>query len=150
LSSADAAQQLAGQGVGGYTAVLAASQGPFIQLTADGATPQAARAAMTALIAYTSTQLNALQDQQGVPPRNMITSAVIVPGSPPVALSKRRVQDSLGAGAAGIALAVLATFAIDSIAARRRRRRRHGRRSADPAARTPNANSPGEAGTGRP
>jgi len=137
LSSTDAAQQLAGEGVGTYTAVLAASQGPFIQLTANGATPKAARDAMTALIAYTSTQLNALQDEQGVPRQNMITSAVIVPGSPPTALNKRRVQDTLGAGAAALALAILATFATDSIALRRRRkhgRRKAGRSTAGPAA----------------
>ena len=128
VESTDAAQQLSAEGVGTYTAVLAASQGPFIQLTANGATPQAARAAMTTLIAYTDQQLLALQQQQGVPAPNMITAATIVPGSPPSALNKQRTQDSLGAGAAGLALAVLATFAFDSMAARRRSRR--GRRPA--------------------
>ena len=127
LGSTEAAQQLAGEGVGTYTAVLAASQGPFIDLTTNGASPQAARAAMTTLIGYTAAQLQSLQEQQGVPAQAMITSAVIVPGSPPAALDKRRVQDSLGAGAAGLALAVLATFAADSFAARRRSRR--GRRA---------------------
>jgi hypothetical protein len=121
LSSAAAAQQLAGEGVGGYTAVLAASQGPFIQLTADGSTPAAASSAMRTLIAYTSVQLRALQQHQGVPAPDMISSAVIVPGSPPAAQGKRRLQDTLGAGAGGLALAILITFAADSIATRRRR-----------------------------
>lgn len=123
LASTDAAQQLAAEGVGAYTAVLAASQGPFIDLTANGTTPQAAKTAMAALIAYTSAQLQLLQQQQGVPAQSMITSAVIVPGSPPVAQNKRRTQDTLGAGAAGLALAFLVTFAADSFTARRRRRR---------------------------
>lgn len=126
LESTDAAQQLAGEGVAAYSAVLAASQGPFIDLTANGATPDAARAAMTTLIAYTGKQLVALQQQQGVPAQDMITSAVIVPGSPPSAQNKRQVQDTLGTAAAGLALAVLATFATDSLAARRRRRRGRG------------------------
>jgi len=131
VESTDAARQLAGEGVGTYTAVLAASQGPFIQLTANGATPQAAKAAMTTLIAYTGVQLKALQLQQGVPAQDMITAATIVPGSPPSALNKQRTQDSLGAGAAGLALAVLATFALDSVAMRRRaKRERRGRRLA--------------------
>jgi hypothetical protein len=123
LGSTDAAQQLATEGVGSYTAVLAASQGPFIDLTANGSTPDAAKSAMATLITYTSAQLKTLQEQQGVPEPNMITSAVIVPGGPPVAQSKRRVQDTLGAAAGGLALAFLVTFATDSFAARRRRRR---------------------------
>ena len=156
VDSTDAAKQLAGEGVGTYTAVLAASQGPFIQLTANGATPQAAKAAMTTLIAYTGVQLTALQVQQGVPAQDMITAATIVPGSPPSALNKQRDQDSLGAGAAALALAVLATFALDSVAMRRRAR--EGRRLAarstsatSAAMRWPEeipAEQPGERGSG--
>jgi hypothetical protein len=121
LASTDASQQLATEGVGGYTAVLAASQGPFIQLTADGSTPGAATDAMRALIGYTTAQLTALQQQQGVPAPDMITATVIVPGGPPAAQNKRRTQDSLGAGAGGLALALLVTFGADSLLGRRRR-----------------------------
>jgi hypothetical protein len=129
LASTDASQQLTGEGVGGYTAVLAASEGPFIQLTVTDSSPQDTRDSMAKLISYTSAQLQTLQQQQGVPAPDMITSAVIVPGSPPAAQNKRRVQDSLGAAAAGLALAVLVTFAADSVAARRRRNRRSSRRT---------------------
>lgn len=129
LASTDASQQLAGEGVGSYAAVLAASEGPFIQLTVTDSTPQDTRDSMAKLISYTAAQLQTLQQQQGVPAPDMIISAVIVPGSTPAAQSKRRVQDSLGAAAAGLALAVLATFAADSVAARRRRNRRASRRS---------------------
>ncbi|HEX4788727.1 MAG TPA: hypothetical protein VH372_09720 [Actinospica sp.] len=139
LASTDASQQLAGEGVGSYTAVLAASQGPFIQLTVTDSTAQGTRDSMAKLISYATTQLETLQQQQGVPTRAMITSAVIVPGSPPTAQNKRRVQDSLGAAAAGLALAVLATFAADSVAARRRRARRRARRSGVSAAAEPSA-----------
>ena len=120
LASTDAAQQLGTEGVAGYTAVLAASQGPFIELTANGSTPAAATDAISKLIAYTSQQLQQLQLQQGVPAQAMIDSAVIVPGSPPLAQTKKRTQDSLGAAAGGFALALLATFAIDALALRRR------------------------------
>ncbi|HET9168057.1 MAG TPA: hypothetical protein VFN97_01440 [Actinospica sp.] len=122
LDSNDAAQQLASRGVADYTAVLAASQGPFIQLTAQGPTPDAATGAMRTLIGYTTAQLRSLQQQQGVPGPAMITATVIVPGSPPSAQNKRRTQDALGAGAGGLALALLVTFGADSMLARRRRR----------------------------
>lgn len=125
LASTGAARQLAAHGVTGYTAVLAASQGPFIQLTASGRTAGAAADGIAELIGYTAQQLRALQQQQGVPARAMIQSAVIVPGSPPLAQTKRRTQDTLGAGAGALALAVLGTFAVDSLASRRRARRRH-------------------------
>lgn len=125
VEAGPAAQQLAAAGVGAYSVELAASQGPFIDLTTVGANPQSAKAAMTTLIAFTAQQLQALQQQQGVPAQNMITSAVIVPASAATAQNKKRIQDTLGAGAAGLALALLVTFALDSVgrAGRRRRRR---------------------------
>lgn len=129
LASTDASQQLGAEGVSAYTAVLAASQGPFIQLTAIGSSRADATAAIDKLIAYTGQQLQQLQQQQGVPAQAMIESAVIVPGSPPLAQTKRRTQDTLGAGAGALALAVLGTFALDTLALRRkaaRRRRRPG------------------------
>ena len=120
LASDDAAQELGTEGVSGYTAVLAASQGPFIELTANGSTPAAATAAIGKLVDYTSQQLQQLQQQQGVPAQAMIESAVIVPGSPPLAQTKKRTQDTLGAAAGGLALALLATFTVDTLAQRRR------------------------------
>ncbi|HTJ67739.1 MAG TPA: hypothetical protein VL551_09445 [Actinospica sp.] len=145
LDSTDAAQQLAGAGVADYTVALAASQGPFIDLTADGSTPAAASAAMRTLISYASAQLQVLQQEQGVPAQDMITATVIVPGSPPSAQNKRRTQDALGAGAGGLALAVLITFGADSIA--RRRTPRPARRTAAPRAagfpREPEPETPG-------
>jgi hypothetical protein len=144
LGSTDAAQQLAGEGVTGYTVILAASQGPFIQLTVDGSTSAAATGSMRTLIAYTTAQLRALQQQQGVPAQAMITATVIVPGSAPTAQNKRRVQDSLGAGAAGLALAILLTFGADSLVERRLRRRPARRTAAAaPAAAFPALEPPG-------
>lgn len=124
VEAGPAAQQLAAEGVGDYTAALAASQGPFITLTADGTTPALAKSAMTTLIAFTAQQLQALQQQQGVPQQDMITSAVIVPPGAAAAQNKSRIQDTLGAGAGGLALALLVTFAVDSLAHARRRRGR--------------------------
>jgi hypothetical protein len=148
LASTDAAQQLGTEGVAGYTAVLAASQGPFIELTANGSTPQEASDAIGKLIAYTSQQLQQLQQQQGVPAQAMIASAVIVPGSPPLAQNKKRTQDTLGAAAGGFALALLATFAVDALALRRRARRRRSApppSSYGPPAGGPSGGSSGEA-----
>ncbi len=143
LASTDAAAQLGADGVSGYTAVLAASEGPFIQLTATASSKSAASAAITTLTTYTAQQLKLLQQQQGVPATAMIDSAVIVPGSPPAALTKRRTQDTLGAGAAALALALLATFAVDALAARRRPARRRPRTG--PAAAEPPSGTPTEA-----
>jgi hypothetical protein len=145
LVSTEASQQLAGEGVGNYTAVLAASQGPFVQLTVTASTATATKAAMATLISYTSAQLQALQQQQGVPAQDMITSAVIVPDSAPAAQNKRRDEDSLGVGAAGLALAILATFATDSVASRRRRGRRPARRPGSTAGSAADANAAPEA-----
>ena len=143
LASTDAAQVLSAEGVAGYTAVLAASQGPFIQLTATGTSKSDATASITKLIAYTSNQLAQLQQQQSVPAQAMIESAVIVPGSPPVALTKRRTQDTLGAGAGALALALLATFAVDALAARRRPARRRGGGAPVAGAEPPTSSEPG-------
>lgn len=144
LASTDAAQQLGTEGVTSYTAMLAASQGPFIELTADGSTPAAATNAISKLIDYTSQQLQQLQQQQGVPAQAMIESAVIVPGSPPLAQTKKRTQDSLGAGAGGFALALLATFAVDTLAQRRRAGKR--RAAPPPPSFDPPVGPPGSAG----
>jgi hypothetical protein len=134
VEAGPAAQQLAAQDVTDYSVALAASQGPFIELTTDGKTPAAARSAMTTLIAFTGQQLQALQQQQGVPPQDMITSAVIVPPGAAVAQNKKRIQDTLGAAAAGLALALLVTMALDSLGRAGRRRRGRSAPARRPAA----------------
>jgi hypothetical protein len=126
-SSADA-QQLAAQGVTGeYSEALAASQGPFITVIVDGPSAAAAAAEMTTLITFTQQQLQALQEQENVPTVDMIRSAVIVPGGQPVAQTKSKLQDTLGAGVAGVALAFLVTLAAHSVLESRRRQKRFGR-----------------------
>jgi hypothetical protein len=135
VSSASASNQLAAEGLtGSYSAVLAASQGPFITLTVDAPTAAATTHQMNILISFTAVQLTALQQQEGVTAANMIRSAVIVPGSEPAAQNKSRNQDTIGVGVAGIAIVFLAVFAYDALTASRRRSRKRAGRVARPAA----------------
>jgi hypothetical protein len=135
VNSASAANTLAAEGVTGtYSAVLAASQGPFITLTVEASTGAATTGEMKTLIAFTALQLKALQVQEGVSTANMIRAAVIVPGSEPAAQNKSRDQDTIGVGVAGAAVVFLAVFAYDALTASRRRSRKRSGRVARPAA----------------
>ena len=145
VNSSDDALQLAAQGVTGkYSETLAASQGPFILLTVQAPTSADAQAEMSTLINYTSQALEALQQEENVPAVDMIRSDVIVPGSEATAQTKTRLQDTLGAGAGGLALAILVTLAVNSVLeSRRRRGRRPGRlRRLPRAAARPGAGEP--------
>jgi hypothetical protein len=145
VDSSDDALQLAAQGVTGkYSETLAASQGPFILLTVQGPTAATAQAEMSTLINYTAQALESLQQEENVPAVDMIRSDVIVPGSEATAQTKTRLQDTLGAGAGGLALAILVTLAVNSVFESRRRGRRPGRlRRLPRAAARPGVDGPG-------
>jgi hypothetical protein len=129
-------QLLAAQGVTGvYTEALAASQGPFINLTTTGTTAASAEDQMNTLISFTQQMLATLQDQENVPAVDMIRSDVIVPASAGTALNKTKLQDTVGVGVGGLALAFLITLAAHTVLESRRRGRQPQRsaRAARPA-----------------
>lgn len=136
VNSPTDAQQLAAQGVTGvYTEALAASQGPFIDLTVTGPTAASAESQMNTLIAFTQQTLATLQEQENVPALSMIRSDVIVPASAGAALNKTKLQDTAGAGVGGLALAFLITLGAHTVLESRRRSRQPQRatRTARPA-----------------
>lgn len=95
---------------------------PQVRLTATGATPEGAGAAMDVLIDEASAQLSAVQSASGVPPANQTEIVVSSPASTPVVVGSPQVR---AAGVFGIAagfLSLLALVAILPLLERRSRR----------------------------
>lgn len=126
MNSTGAADDLHTRGVTETYAVAlaAAAQGPFITLTVTGSDPEHVLTSVNTLIQYTAQQLEAVQAQASVQPRDMIRSMVITPPGSPTKQTKTKTQDVLLTAIGGLVIAFLTTFMVESVLASRRRRRR--------------------------
>ncbi len=124
LTSDTSAAQLKGEGVTEqYTATLAANaQGPFVALTVTGTDNAHVLASSTTLASFASQRLQQIQQQNGVPPGNMIHTATIVPPQEPQQLLKNKVQGVAAVGLGGLVLAFMATFITEGLYRSRHRR----------------------------
>ncbi|TSD94467.1 hypothetical protein FOS14_20850 [Skermania sp. ID1734] len=104
---------------------------PLIMIEATAANPASATKAVDLVAAQAGPKLQAVQQQAGVPPSQMVTAFAVSPPSAPVATMSGRMRAVIIVCAAGVGIAIVVAVIIDLIVLRLRARSqksRHTRR----------------------